>query len=110
MGKLDQTIVRGKTDGGRFAAIALRIDGTKLFSEYGLEYIKKTAKILLTEAIAHGKKPEEMGKRIEEVTCKTVSKAAYICTLRELEKILDGDVDNLRRVFEEVMEGSGDQE
>lgn len=109
MEKIDQTVVRGKTEGGKFAAFSIHVDRTKLFSEYGMEYIRKTVKLLLVKALVQHEDPEVMDAKIKEVLLGCVSKAAYGLALQELRRIMDGGVDVVHSVVREVMEGGDDE-
>ena len=103
---IDQKVMRGETENGRFAAFALTVDGSRLFSEYGMAYIRQAAKLLFAESIAHDKSPEDMDKRIAEVIGVTVAKAARIRALLFLKKIAEeGGPQAMLKVFKEVMEG-----
>ena len=110
MEKIDQTVVRGKIEGGRFAAYSLHVDVSRLFSEYGLEYIRQTMKLLLAEEFLKDEPtPERLDARIKEVLVKTVSKAAYRLALSEVKKLVAKGPDNVIEVVREVMEGGDDK-
>lgn len=108
---IEKTVVRGKVENGRFAAFNLHIDGNRLYSEYGLEYIRETVKLLLTEEYAKYDEPdpERLDNRLKEMICGTVAKAAHRLALRELKRIILSGPDEVKKVVEEVMLGGKDE-
>ena len=106
---IDQNVVRGKTQDGQFAAFLLKVDGNRVFSDYGLEYINRTAKLMLVKAFAQQRRPEEMDAEIKELVCSTVSKAAYHLALQEVRRLLELGAEGVRQVVMDVMEGNGEE-
>lgn len=110
---IDQTVVRGKTKNGRYAFFNLKIDAMKLFSEYGMEYIRSSVKILLAESVVHMTKPEELDKRISEVIGSTCADAAHDIAVMELKSLANGGLEtfrnNVMEIVTEVMEGRDEE-
>ena len=106
---IDQSVVRSKTDEKRTAAFLLRVDGNRLFSDYGEEYINRAAKLLLVKAFAMKLPPEQMDEQIVETICCTVSKAARHLAHEEIKRLLELGPEGVRQMVIDVMEGNGEE-
>ena len=115
MEKFDQTVVRGEINEGkgRFAAFSITVDARKLFSEYGMDYIRRTAKILFAEAFVHDTGPEKMYERLKEVIGETCANAARNVAMAELCSLIDAGHEQFReralQIVKEVIEGSDEE-
>ena len=103
---IDQDVVRGKIGNGRFAAFTLHVDGEKMFSEYGVDYIRQAMKLLMVDAFAKGTRDfAEFQAIVDKTIVETVAQAARFIANREGKKILAAGPDAFKQTIKEVMEG-----
>lgn len=107
---IDKTVIRGETKTASFASFGMKFDGSKAFTEYGLEYIREVAKLLLVQALCNGKGPEAMDDQIRKILLGNISKAAYFIALDEIRKIVGDSPANLEKVVKQVLLGEGEED
>ena len=108
--KVDVDVMRADNgQGKRVVAFNMHIDGRKLFTEYGLDYIRRTARICMAKSAVQDGNPEKMEDEIIQNVGMTLLKAAAGLAREEIERIVNKGKDEFEAVIKEFLEG-GDNE
>lgn len=106
---IDQTIVRGTQGNVRFAHIRLKIDGSKLLSEYAIEAIRTQTRINMVEGYCKDWEPQET---IEKIGTRMVSMFADVVikqVKKEMKDVVGLGPEAFVKLVEEVMVGQSEE-
>ena len=102
---IDQTVVRGTTNGGHFANFRLNIDGNKLLTEYAIEVIRTQTKISMVEGYSLGSEPEELLKKTASRIINILADVALNRVKQEMKNIVSQGPEAFQKLVKEVMLG-----
>ena len=106
---IDQTIVRGTQGNARFAHIRLKIDGSKLLSEYAMEVIRTQTRINMVKGYF---KDLELQELLQKTTDRLASMFADVVANRvkqEMKDIVGLGPEAFVKLVEEVMIGQSEE-
>ena len=108
---IDKNVLRWKAEDEEkdFALYNLHVDGRKLISDYGMEFIRETSKILLVEGFCKKLPPEKLDERIREVICDAFLKASHGIAMEELKNLVEQRPEHCMNVVKEIMTGEGEK-
>lgn len=106
---IDQTIVRGTQGNARFAHIRLKIDGSKLLSEYAMEVIRTQTRISMVEAFSKDWKPEEAIEKIATRIIKMFADVVMNRVKQEMKDVVGLGPEAFVKLVEEVMVGQAEE-
>ena len=104
--KVEMDVMRADNgQGKRMVAFNMHIDGRRLFTEYGLDYIRRTVRICMAKSVVQDGNPEKMEDEIIRSVGMTLLKAATGLAREEIERIVEKGEDEFKAVIKEVLEG-----
>lgn len=103
---IDQTVVRGTTNGGHFANFRLNIDGNKLLTEYAIEVIRTQVKISMVEGYSLDSEPEELLTKTASRIIKVLADVALNRVKQEMKNIVSQGPEAFQKLVQEVMLGT----
>lgn len=102
---IDQTVVRGTTNGGHFANFRFNIDGNKLLTEYAIEVIRTQTKISLVEGVSKNLEPEELMKKIANRLIPMIVDVTMKRVKQEMKDIVSKGPEAFQKLIQEVVLG-----